>query len=146
MNEIDNFIKTEDDILEDKKKEILDINASKEKQLIQKDVIKLFKKNFEILNSRKDFREKVEEKIKILMDDDTNDEMTATHLVKLYEIIANSEVTASNSVTRIFGDVLKSNTMNFNINNTNTSDMTKEEMKDIMNTMKLIVKAKDLNK
>jgi hypothetical protein len=144
-SDINVLFQTPEDILKEKKMELVQEEKDKEKKAVQKDILGLLQKNFEILDSRKRFREVVEEDLKRMIEEGDED-LTAICKIKLYEIISASESNTFASVSKLFSDLTKSNTIGLSVNDKELGDISREDIQNVSAVLKFINKVKDVNK
>ena len=141
------IVKSVDDILEEKKEEIMQTREDDSRQELRETILGLFRKSTEISENRRNFKDIVEQELKDKINDGSDD-VTVSHLVKMYEVISKSETDSFNGVSKMMTDLLKSPDVNITVNNNQSSsenDMTKEKVEDINAVLNIINKIKDSN-
>jgi hypothetical protein len=124
------LVKSANDILEEQRKEVQEKHDSLDQMELRKNIVGLLQKNFDVLENRQDFKDTIEEKIREKIADD-DDDVTMTQLVRLYEVISNSEGVTFASISKMLTDVLKNQSINLTVNNVSQDNMTKEQVDDL---------------
>jgi len=149
IDELNKILKTPEDILNENKKELIEQKQDEEKIEIQKSILKLLEKNFNILESEKSFKNLVENDLKNMMEE-KDEEMTAIVKTKIYEIISLNESNKFVAVTKMCTDLMKTDKIGEKKDDTSGfGGLTRENVQDINEVMKFIKQAKnisDLNK